>query len=127
MSFFAEKKAFKLFKTQMRDFIRYTSTNLARSFPDGKRFDSSNPGPQMFWNAGLQMCALNYQKPDRSMQLNEGRFSQNGRCGYVLKPPRLRDPENNPMDSYPPFTILFDYSQVIIYSLRPENLNQRLL
>jgi len=39
------------------------------------------------------MCALNYQKPDRSMHLNHGRFAQNGRCGYVLKPVIFRNPQ----------------------------------
>jgi len=72
-------------------------------FPILQRFDSSNPDPQPFWNAGLQMCALNYQKPDRSMQLNEGKFSQNGRCGYVLKPHALRHPEE--MSTLPYFTL----------------------
>ncbi|KFM82000.1 1-phosphatidylinositol-4,5-bisphosphate phosphodiesterase delta-3-A, partial [Stegodyphus mimosarum] len=38
------------------------------------------------WNCGVQMCALNYQTPDRAMQLNQARFLQNGRCGYVLRP-----------------------------------------
>ncbi|XP_046843382.1 1-phosphatidylinositol 4,5-bisphosphate phosphodiesterase gamma-1-like [Xenia sp. Carnegie-2017] len=38
------------------------------------------------WNCGVQMCALNYQTSDRPMQLNHGRFMDNGGCGYVLKP-----------------------------------------
>ena len=32
------------------------------------------------------MVALNYQTPDRSMQFNQGKFRQNGSCGYILKP-----------------------------------------
>lgn len=32
------------------------------------------------------MVALNYQKPDKPLQLNHGLFRQNGQCGYVLKP-----------------------------------------
>lgn len=35
--------------------------------------------------------ALNYQTGDRSMQLNEGKFLGNGRCGYILKPSYLLD------------------------------------
>ncbi len=34
----------------------------------------------------LSLVALNYQTPGRSMQLNQGLFMDNGRCGYVLKP-----------------------------------------
>ena len=35
--------------------------------------------------------ALNYQYLGLSMDLNRGRFLQNGRCGYVLKPAVLRE------------------------------------
>ncbi|CAG2209686.1 LATS1_2 [Mytilus edulis] len=52
--------------------------------------DSSNYDPMPMWNCGCQMVSLNYQTPDRSMQLNEGRFMRNGRCGYVLQPDVMR-------------------------------------
>jgi len=42
------------------------------------------------WNHGVQLCALNYQTPDRAMQLNHGKFLDNGRCGYVLQPECIR-------------------------------------
>jgi len=38
---------------------------------------------QIFWNAGCQMVALNFQTPDLAMQLNQGKFEYNGNCGYV--------------------------------------------
>lgn len=44
----------------------------------------------MYWNAGTQMVALNYQTLDFGMQLNLALFEQNGRCGYVLKPECMR-------------------------------------
>ena len=34
--------------------------------------------------------SLNFQKPDLSMQLNQGRFEYNGNCGYLLKPDFMR-------------------------------------
>lgn len=37
---------------------------------------------------------------DRSMQLNEGRFGMNGRCGYVLQPECMRNPKYNPYDKH---------------------------
>ena len=40
--------------------------------------DSSNYDPQPMWNAGSQMVALNFQTGDKPMQLNEGKFMQNG-------------------------------------------------
>lgn len=42
--------------------------------------------------------------PDRSMQLNEAKFLQNGKCGYVLKPNHLRQfsRDYNPPSVYSP-------------------------
>lgn len=46
-----------------------------------------------------QMCcvfspvALNFQTPGEQMDLNHGRFLQNGQCGYVMKPPFMCPPD----------------------------------
>lgn len=50
------------------------------------RFESSNYIPQIYWNAGCQLVALNYQTLDVPMQLNLGIFQYNRRTGYLLKP-----------------------------------------
>jgi len=73
--------------------IKYTRNQLCRVFPAGYRVDSSNFNPQEMWNMGAQMAALNYQKSGVPMQVNDGRFRQNGSCGYVLKPDIYIDPE----------------------------------
>ena len=57
---------------------RYSSQQLSRVYPKGSRVDSSNYDPQPMWNAGSQMVALNFQTGDKPMQLNEGKFMQNG-------------------------------------------------
>jgi hypothetical protein len=45
------------------------------------------------------MAALNFQTYDTPMQLNYGKFSANGGCGYVLKPRVLREDLGfNPLD-----------------------------
>jgi hypothetical protein len=36
---------------------------------------------------------------DKPMQLNDGRFMQNGRCGYVLMPDCMFEPGFNPIDT----------------------------
>ncbi|XP_061198199.1 1-phosphatidylinositol 4,5-bisphosphate phosphodiesterase gamma-1-like isoform X2 [Saccostrea echinata] len=77
-------------------FLHYNRTQLSRCYPKGGRVDSSNYDPMPMWNVGCQMVALNYQTPDRSMQLNEGRFLNNGKCGYVLQPDIMRRPEFDP-------------------------------
>ena len=63
---------------------RYSNQQLSRVYPKGTRVDSSNYDPQPMWNAGSQMVALNFQTGDKPMQLNEGKFMQNGRLVVFL-------------------------------------------
>lgn len=87
MCSFPETKAEKYFFQQyQQSFIRFHRTKISRVYPKGQRLDSSNFNPMPFWNAGSQMIALNYQTPDKSMQLNQAKFRDNGACGFVLKP-----------------------------------------
>lgn len=90
MSSFAENTALGLLKTQAIEFVNYNKRQLSRIYPRGTRADSSNFLPQIFWNAGCQMVALNFQTPDLPMQLNQGKFEYNGGCGYLLKPDFMR-------------------------------------
>ena len=43
----------------------------------------------------LPPVALNYQTQDVSMDLNDGKFQQNGRSGYILKPRAQREGETH--------------------------------
>ena len=45
------------------------------------------------------MLSLSLSLSDKPMQLNDGRFMQNGRCGYVLMPDCMFEPGFNPMDT----------------------------
>lgn len=63
---------------------------ISRIYPMGIRTDSSNYDPTPAWTAGNQMVALNYQTNDLPYQINVGKFQENGNCGYVLKPERMR-------------------------------------
>lgn len=60
---------------------------MSRTYPAGSRVDSSNYNPVVAWHVGSQLVALNFQSDDSCMTVNDGRFRQNGGCGYVLKPP----------------------------------------
>lgn len=55
----------KLFLSHVLDLnyspFRYNKMQLSRIYPKGTRVDSSNYMPQVFWNAGCQMVALNFQ------------------------------------------------------------------
>ncbi|XP_046663735.1 1-phosphatidylinositol 4,5-bisphosphate phosphodiesterase classes I and II isoform X2 [Homalodisca vitripennis] len=90
MSSFDEKQATTLLKEHPIEFVNYNKHQLSRIYPAGTRFDSSNFMPQVFWNAGCQLVALNYQTLDLAMQLNLGIFEYNHRCGYLLKPEFMR-------------------------------------
>ncbi|XP_068161674.1 1-phosphatidylinositol 4,5-bisphosphate phosphodiesterase delta-3-A isoform X5 [Antennarius striatus] len=74
-------------------FVRHNSQKLSRIYPSGQRLQSSNYNPQEMWNGGCQIVALNFQTPGEQMDLNHGRFLQNGQCGFVLKPPFLCRPD----------------------------------
>ncbi|NWU76225.1 PLCD4 phosphodiesterase, partial [Onychorhynchus coronatus] len=100
ISSLSEAKARKLIRDAGNEFVRHNAWQLTRIYPSGMRTDSSNYGPQEMWNVGCQIVALNFQTAGTEMDLCDGLFSQNGRCGYVLKPPFMRDEETlfNPSD-----------------------------
>ncbi|NXP34988.1 PLCZ1 phosphodiesterase, partial [Leiothrix lutea] len=86
-----ESHARKLLRSSAREFISHTTRFITRIYPKGTRMSSSNYNPQEFWNVGCQMVALNFQTPGTQMELQDGKFLDNGGCGYVLKPEFLRD------------------------------------
>lgn len=86
MSSFVENNATALLKESPVEFVNYNKRQLSRIYPSGTRVGSANYMPQIFWNAGCQLVALNYQTLDLPMMLNQGIFEYNGRCGYILKP-----------------------------------------
>lgn len=100
ISSFSELKAEKLVSRKTVDlrFLQLNQRRFSRVYPKGTRVDSSNYDPVMFWTFGCQMVALNYQTPDRYMQIERGTFLDNGNCGYVLQPDILLDPSFNPYD-----------------------------
>lgn len=104
MSSFPETKADKYFIQQYSQVcLKYHRNQISRVYPKGQRLDSSNFNPIPFWNVGSQMIALNYQTPDKPMQLNQAKFRDNGACGYILKP---RCMLNDKFDPYDPNTLI---------------------
>ncbi|KAG7511683.1 1-phosphatidylinositol 4,5-bisphosphate phosphodiesterase beta-1-like [Solea senegalensis] len=100
MSSFVETKALEHLTKSPVEFVEYNKSQLSRIYPKGTRVDSSNFMPQLFWNAGCQLVALNYQTIDLSTQLNLFVFEYNGRSGYRLKPEFMRRPDKH----FDPFT-----------------------
>ncbi|XP_043562592.1 1-phosphatidylinositol 4,5-bisphosphate phosphodiesterase gamma-2 [Chiloscyllium plagiosum] len=87
---FAENKVDTILKQKSKEFREYNRKQLSRIYPKGQRIDSSNYDPIVLWQHGSQMAALNFQTPDKPMQLNQALFCMNGRTGYVLQPESLR-------------------------------------
>ena len=101
MSSFPETKAEKFMfanAEQILMFLWYHDVQLSRVYPKAQRVESSNYNPMPMWNVGSQMAALNYQTGDKPMQLNQGKFRQNGSCGYVLRPEFMFDSKYVPTD-----------------------------
>jgi len=99
MSSFGEGKATKLAEEDLQkagEFVKYNARQISRIYPGAKRQDSSNLKPIKFWNAGCQIVALNYQTEDKANLYNRALFSDNGGCGFVLKPEFLRQPKSFP-------------------------------
>ncbi|KAJ7426461.1 1-phosphatidylinositol 4,5-bisphosphate phosphodiesterase gamma-2 isoform X1 [Willisornis vidua] len=94
---FVETKAENIVKQKPVELLKYNLKGLTRVYPKGQRVDSSNYDPFRLWLCGSQMVALNFQTPDKYMQLNHALFSLNGRTGYVLQPESMRSEEYDPM------------------------------
>ncbi|GLD56594.1 inactive phospholipase C-like protein 1 [Lates japonicus] len=86
-----EGEAGRLTSESPEDLVMFTKRTLTRVRPSSVRLDSSNPNPQGYWKGGVQLVALNQQTPGAMLDLHRGRFSQNGGCGYVLRPAVMRD------------------------------------
>jgi len=71
----------------------YNVNHLTRTYPAGVRVNSSNYNPTLAWSVGCQLVALNFQTNDSNMLMNDGRFKENGGCGYVLKPANVMGEE----------------------------------
>lgn len=58
ISSFNEDKALKLSATHGERFVRYNAHLMSRTYPAGRRIDSSNYDPVPMWNAGCQVGAV---------------------------------------------------------------------
>lgn len=89
----SEKGVMSVHEKQSAALFNHNKTFLMRAYPSGLRIRSSNLDPVVFWRKGIQIVALNWQRWDEGMMLNEGMFAGTG--GYVLKPEGKRPPDHN--------------------------------
>ncbi|KAK5654351.1 hypothetical protein OQA88_7260 [Cercophora sp. LCS_1] len=67
-----------------RKMLEHNRDYFMRIYPKGSRINSSNPDPSFHWRRGAQMVAMNWQKTDEGMMLNDAMFADTN--GWVLKP-----------------------------------------
>jgi hypothetical protein len=91
----SEKKVIDVHEQQASDLFNHNRHFLMRTYPWGLRIGSSNLDPSVFWRKGIQIVALNWQRWDEGMMLNEGMFAGTG--GYVLKPQGMSPISYSPM------------------------------
>ncbi|KAF6236501.1 hypothetical protein HO173_005282 [Letharia columbiana] len=80
----SEKKLMEVHASSGPTLFSHNRNYLMRAFPSGMRVRSDNLDPSVFWRKGVQMVALNWQRWDEGMMLNEAMFR--GSSGYILKP-----------------------------------------
>ncbi|KAK0628702.1 putative PI-specific phospholipase C group protein [Bombardia bombarda] len=85
------------------DIFSHNRNYFMRIYPKGLRVDSSNPDPSFHWRRGVQMVAMNWQKTDEGMMLNDAMFANTD--GWVLKPPGFRAQDTVDYDAIPKRTL----------------------
>ena len=111
-----ENQAVHMVREQYVELLSFSQSNLICVTPSPTRIDSSNPELLQFWNAGIQIVALNQQSEDRIVKMNESLFSSNGSCGYFLKHQLLnRDSMSESPDFYctKSISISFHYLSIL--------------
>jgi hypothetical protein len=84
----SEKALMEVHETNPVGLFNHNKRFFMRAYPKGLRLNSSNLNPSVFWRAGVQIVALNWQRWDGGMMQNEAMFA--GTPGWVLKPPGYR-------------------------------------
>ncbi|EEU35876.1 uncharacterized protein NECHADRAFT_35018 [Fusarium vanettenii 77-13-4] len=85
----SETKLLELDEADGTGLLFHNKNYFMGCFPSGRRIDSSNPDPSLFWHMGVQMVALNWHSLDEGMMLHHGMFADED--GWVLKHARYRN------------------------------------
>jgi len=120
MSSFPEAKAERLMLAANGDpkmFLWYHRSQISRVYPKAQRVTSDNYSPVPMWGCGSQMVSLNYQTGDKPMQIHQGKFLDNGSCGYLLRPEYMF------LDSYHPN----DISTTLTNNIKPLDLTVKII
>ena len=83
---------------KQQSMLEYHRQYLSLCFPLAPRDAPANYNPAAAWSCGVQMAAVTLgcgDGCDGAMLAHSGLFLLNGGCGYVLKPPFLRNSTSN--------------------------------
>jgi hypothetical protein len=69
----SEKKFLDYHEKQREGLFKHNRDYLVRAYPSGLRIRSSNLNPPIFWGAGAQVVALNWQQTDEGMCVKTNR------------------------------------------------------
>ncbi|KAF8585238.1 PLC-like phosphodiesterase [Ramaria rubella] len=83
----SENTVKKLLPKDLLSLISNSLVYMRRVYPNFLRVTSSNIEPLIHWGSGTQVAALNWQRYDRGVEINEAMFVGSG--GWVLKPNNL--------------------------------------
>jgi hypothetical protein len=89
----SEAKLLALREKESEALLNHNRHHFMRVYPKATRVMSSNLDPAPFWRVGVQLVALNWQKVNAAVMLNEAQFEGTG--GWVLKPIGLRPAGRN--------------------------------
>jgi hypothetical protein len=84
---------------ERKKMIAFTQSHFCRvfwSWENVARSRKSNTDPVLAWSLGCQLVSCNFHSSDENLTVADGLFRQNGNCGYVLKPPHLRENISQP-------------------------------
>jgi len=84
----SEKKLMEVHESSGPTLFSHNRNFLMRAYPSSMRVRSDNLDPSVFWRKGVQIVALNWQRWDQGLMLNEAMFAGSG--GWVLKPESYR-------------------------------------
>ncbi|KAK4192580.1 putative 1-phosphatidylinositol-4,5-bisphosphate phosphodiesterase [Podospora australis] len=88
---------------KIRKLLAHNRDYFMRIYPKGLRVDSSNPDPSFHWRRGVQMVAMNWQRTDEGMMINDAMFANSN--GWILKPHGLLSDNTVDLEDIPRRTL----------------------
>ncbi|GCC21578.1 hypothetical protein chiPu_0020052 [Chiloscyllium punctatum] len=121
-----DKKSKKKLTSELSDLVIYCQSthfqSLEQTWSKQAAHETSSFSETKAKKLIAENVALNFQKPGMEMDLNKGKFRQNGRSGYILKPSFMRDTSIRFDPSWPLSRAGLDRKQLIINIITAQQL-----